>query len=128
MELISEYFDTLLSYDIFRLDNIIYPDEFEKVINYEKFNFSKKEINLLFSFIDTKNDGFIDRIEFIDAIKNIPYPISSIRNYILKNNLSINDLAYKMEIDLYFTPLNEILNTKVNMIEFQQKLKLILIH
>ena len=30
-----------------------------------------------------------------------------------------------MEIDLYFTPLNEILNTKVNMIEFQQKLKLI---
>lgn len=125
LDLISEYFDTLLSYDIFRLDNIIYPDEFEKVINYEKFNFSKKEINLLFSFIDTKKDGFIDRIEFIDAIKNIPYPISSIQNYILKNNLSINDLAYKMEIDLYFTPLNEILNTKVNMIEFQQKLKLI---
>ena len=125
LDLISEYFDTLLSYDIFRLDNIIYPDEFEKVINYEKFNFSKKEINLLFSFIDNKKDGFIDRIEFIDAIKNIPYPISSIQNYILKNNLSINDLAYKMEIDLYFTPLNEILNTKVNMIEFQQKLKLI---
>ena len=42
LDLISEYFDTLLSYDIFRLDNIIYPDEFEKVINYEKFNFSKK--------------------------------------------------------------------------------------
>ena len=125
LDLISEYFDTLLSYDIFRLDNIIYPDEFEKVINYEKFNFSKKEINLLFSFIDTKKDGFIDRIEFIDAIKKFPYPISSIQNYILKNNLSINDLAYKMEIDLYFTPLNEILNTKVNMIEFQQKLKLI---
>ena len=125
LELISEYFDTLLSYNIFRLDNIIFPGEFENALKQEKFNFSKKEINLLFSYIDNKKDGFIDRIKFIEAIKNVPFPISSIQNYILKNNLSINDLAYKIGIDLYFIPINEILDTKISLIEFQEKMKLI---
>ena len=125
LELISEYFDTLLSYNIFRLDNIILPSEFEKALNQENFNFNKKEIDLLFSYIDNKKDGFIDRIEFIDAIKNVPYPISSIQNYILRNNLSINDLAYKMDFDLYFIPINEILDKKISLIDFQGKMKLI---
>ena len=124
-DLISEYFDTLLSYKFFRKDNIIFPDEFEKYMKNENFNFSQKEINLLFSYIDNKKDGFIDRIEFIEAIKNIPYPISTIQKYILDNNLSINDLAYKMGIDLYFTPLNEILDKKLSLNQFQEKMKLI---
>ena len=125
VDLISDYFDIILSYNIFRLENVISLDEFDKVLKYEKFNFSKKEIKLLFSFIDSKKDGLIDRIEFIEAIKNVPYPVSTIQNYILLNNLSIIDLAYKMEIDLYFTPLNDVLNTKFNMKEFQTKIKLI---
>ena len=125
IDLISEYFDVLLSYDIFRLENVISFEEFEKVLSLEKFNFSKKEINLLFSFIDNKKDGLIDRIEFIEAIKNVPFPISIIQNYILANNLSIIDLAYKMEIDLYFTPLNDIFETKFNLRQFQNKIKLV---
>ena len=125
LDLISEYFDVLLSYNIFRLENVISPEEFETVLRLEKFNFTKKEINLLFSFIDNKKDGLIDRIEFIDAIKNVPYPLTIMQNYILANDLSIIDLAYKMEIDLYFTPLNEILDTKFNMMQFRRKIKLI---
>ena len=125
LDLISEYFDILLSYNIFRLENVIFPDEFQKVLSYEKFNFSPEEMDLLFSFIDTKKDGFIDRIEFINAIKNVPYPISIIQNFILTNKLSIFDLAYKMEIDLYSTPLNDILNTKLSLIQFQEKMRLI---
>ena len=35
------------------------------------------------------------------------------------------DLAYKMEIDIYYTPLNELLNTKFSLNEFQGKIKLI---
>ena len=125
IDLISEYFDVLLSYDIFRLENIIFPDEFEKVLKFEKFNFSTKEVNLLFKYIDTKKDGYIDRIEFIEAIRNVPHPISTIQNYIINNNLSLVDLAYKMEIELYKIPLNDILNTKLNLLQFQGKIKLI---
>ena len=125
LDLISEYFDVLLSYDIYRLDNIIFPDEFEKVLKYEKFNFSTNEINLLFKFIDTKKDGYIDRLEFIEAIKNVPHPISTIQNYIINNNLSIVDLAYLMEIELYKIPIDDILNTKYNPLQFQGKIKLI---
>ena len=125
IDLISEYFDTLLSYDIYRLDNTINLEQFEKVLSYEKFYFSHQEVILLFSFIDKKKDGFIDRIEFFEAIKNVPYPIQTIQNYILSNKLSIMDLAYKMEIDIYYTPLNELLNTKFSLNEFQGKIKLI---
>ena len=125
LDLISEYFDILLSYDIFRLENIIFPDEFEKVLKFEKFNFTNNEINLLFKYIDTKKDGYIDRIEFIDAIKNIPHPISTIQNYIINNKLSIIDLAYLMEIELYKINIDDILITKLNVLQFQGKMKLI---
>ena len=125
IDLISEYFDILLSYDIYRLNNIIFLNEFEKVLKYENFNFSNNEVNLLFKYIDKKEDGFIDRIEFIEAIKNVPHPISTIQNYIINNNLSIADLAYLMEIELYKIPIDDILNTKLNLLQFQGKIKLI---
>ena len=125
LDLISEYFDVLLSYNIYRLENIIYLEEFEKVLKYEKYNFTNNEINLLFKYIDTKKDGFIDRIEFIEAIKNVPHPISTIQNYIINNNLSIVDLAYLMEIELYRIPIEDILNTKLSLLQFQGKIKLI---
>ena len=125
LDLISEYFDVLLSYNIFRTENIIFPDEFEKVLKLEKFNFSSKDINLLFNYIDSKKDGYIDRIEFIEAIKNVPHPISTIQNYILNNNLSVVDLAYKMEIELYKIPIDDILKIKLNELQFQGKIKLI---
>ena len=125
LDLISEYFDTLLAYDLFRKENVFSLKEFEKVLAFEKFNFTEKEINLLFSFIDSKKDRVIDRREFIEAIKYNPYPISTIHSYILKNNLSIIELAYKMDIDIYLTPLNEILETKLNFPQFQNKMKMI---
>ena len=125
LDLISDYFDTLLSYDLFRLENVFSLEEFNKVLSYENFNFTEKEMNLLFSFIDSKKDGVIDRIEFIEAIKYIPYPISTLHSFILKNNLSLVELAYKMDIDLYLTPINEILETKLNFPQFQNKMKLI---
>lgn len=125
LDLISEYFDILLKYNIFRLQNVISPDEFEKVLKLENFNFSDKEFKLLFKYIDTKKDGLIDRIEFIDALKNVPHPISTMQNYIINNNFSIIDLAYKMEIELYKIPIKDILNTKLNLLEFQGKIRLI---
>jgi Ca2+-binding EF-hand superfamily protein len=122
---INEYFDHLLSYNIFRSENIIYPDDFERVIQLEQLPFTVAEISKIFDFLDSKKDGFIDRMEFINSIKNVPHPISTIQNYIINNNLSIVDLAYKMEIELYKIPIDDILNIKLNELQFQGNMKLI---
>ena len=122
---ISEYFDHLLSYNICRRENIIYPEELERLFQLEKFPFTLPEIESIFNFIDTKKDGFIDRIEFINSIRNIPHPISSVINYMKNKGLTIPDIAYKMDFDLYNRPLSECLNTKLDKYAFQVKMQLI---
>ena len=120
---ISLYFDYLLSYNICRKENIIYPDELERLFQLEQYDFSIPEINSIFSFIDSKKDGFIDRIEFINAIKNVPHPVSTFINFIKNNGITMSDIAYKMGYDLYNQPLNECLNSKLNKLSFQTKIK-----
>ena len=122
---ISEYFDHLLSYNICRRENIIYPDELERLFQLEQYSFTIPEINSIFNFIDSKKDGFIDRIEFINSIRNVPHPISSFINYMKNNRLTIADLAYKMDFDLYSRALSECLNTKLDRLSFHVKMKLI---
>ena len=122
---ISHYFDHLLSYNICRRENIIYPDELERLLQLEQFPFSIPEINSIFNFIDTKKDGFIDRIEFINSIRNVPHPISSFINYMQNKGLNIGDIAYKMEFDLYSRALSECLNTKLDRLSFHVKMKLV---
>ena len=122
---ISEYFDHLLSYNICRRENIIYPDELERLFQLEQYSFTIPEINSIFKFIDTKNDGFIDRIEFINSVRNVPHPISSVINYMRNKGLTIADMAYKMDFDLYNRSLSECLNTKLDKLSFQVKMKLV---
>ena len=122
---ISEYFDHLLSYNICRKENIIYPDELERLLELERYSFSIPEINSIFNFIDTKKDGYIDRTEFINSIRNVPHPISSLINYIKNKGLTIADIAYKMGFDLYNRPLSECLNTNLDKLAFQVKMKLV---
>ena len=125
MDNISEYFDHLLSYNICRKENIIYPDELERLLQLERFPFTVPEIYKIFNFIDTKKDGFIDRIEFINSIKNVPHPISTLINYMKNNKMSIVDLAYKMDIDIYNRPIDDILNMSISRLLFQVKMKLV---
>ena len=122
---ISEYFDHLLSYNICRRENIIYPDEFERLLQLERFPFTIPEINKIFKFIDTKKDDIIDRIEFINSIKNVPHPISTLINYMRNNKLTIIDLAYKMDIDIYNRPIEEILEMSLSKLLFQVKMQLV---
>ena len=122
---ISLYFDHLLAYNICRKENIIYPDELERLLQLEKYPFTIPEINKIFNYIDTKKDGFIDRIEFINSIRNVPHPISTLINYMKSNKLSIIDLAYKMDLDIYNRPIDEILNTNLSRLLFQVKIKLV---
>ena len=122
---ISEYFDHLLSYNICRSENIIYPDELERLFQLEKFNFSIPEIKAIFSFIDSKKDGVIDRLEFISAIRNVPHPLSNFINFIKNNGITIADIAYRIGYDIYNNSINECLNTKLNKLSFQTRMKAI---
>ena len=122
---ISRYYDHLLSYNICRKENIIFPDEFERLLQLEKYNLNINEIQSSFNYIDTKKDGFIDRIEFITTLRSIPHPISTIHNYIRNHKLTIDDIAYIMGFDIYNCPLQDTLNAKIDRLSFQTKMKLI---
>jgi Ca2+-binding EF-hand superfamily protein len=122
---ISRYYDHLLSYNICRKENIIFPDEFERLLQLEKYDLTINEIQSSFNYIDTKKDGFIDRIEFITTLRSIPHPISTIHNYIRNHKLTIDDIAYIMGFDIYNCPLQDTLNVKIDRLSFQTKMKLI---
>ena len=122
---ISRYFDHLLSYNICRKENIIFPDEFERLLQLEKYDLNINEIQSAFNYIDYKKDGFIDRIEFIDTLRNIPHPITTIHNYIRNHKLTIDDIAYIMGFDIYNCPLQDTLNTRIERLSFRTKMKMI---
>ena len=82
-------------------ENIIFPDEFERLLQLEKYDFNLNEIQSAFNYIDYKKDGFIDRIEFIQILRNIPHPITTIHNYFRNHKLTIDDIAYMIGYDIY---------------------------
>lgn len=121
---ISKYFDHLLSYNICRRANIIYPDELERLFQLEQYDFTPDETYLIFDYMDAKRDGFIDRIEFIDTFRVIPHPVSTIYDYIKNNNLSLDDIAYKIGIDLYnINEWDEVGKALVDRLNFRVKMK-----
>ena len=122
---ISRYFDHLLSYNICRKENVFFPDEFERLMQLEKYDFTMSEIYSAFNYLDTKKDGVLDRLEFIQILKNVPHPISTILNYIKNNRLTIDDIAYKMGYDIYNVPLEDTLNIKMDRLSFQTKMKML---
>ena len=123
---INKYFEHLLSYNICRKENIIYPEELERLFQLEEYDFTIDEIYLIFNYLDSKKDGYIDRQEFINAFKEIPYPITTIQDFIKKNNFSVGDIAYKVGIDLFnINNYEEISNNLIDRMDFRVKLKLL---
>ena len=122
---ISRYFDHLLSYNICRQENVFFPDEFERLLQLEKYDFTIKEINSAFNYLDTKKDGILDRIEFIQVLKQVPHSITTMLNYIKNNRLTVDDIAYKMGFDIYNCPVEDTLNIKVDRLYFQTKMKML---
>ena len=123
---INKYFEHLLSYNICRKENIIYPEELERLFQLEEYDFTIDEIYLIFNYLDSKKDGFIDRQEFINAFREIPYPITTIQDFIKKNNFSVGDIAYKVGIDLFnINNYEEISNNLIDRMNFRVKLKLL---
>ena len=122
-EKINEYFEHLLSYNKNRKSNVIYLNEFDLFLKYEGFNLSSQEVTELFNYIDIYNKGYIDRLQFINAIKIIPFPITIVQKYFQSHKLSVLDIAFKMEIDLYNNNFEKISNRLLHSIEFFSKMK-----
>ena len=118
---LEKYFDHLLSYNMFRDKNIISKDEFQRIFQLEKYDFTIQEINSIFKFLDYKNDNILDRQEFVKTLKNIPFPITIYHNFIKNTKLSIEEACYKMNIDLYSGKLN--MNDKLDRQKFNLKVK-----
>ena len=122
-EKISNYFDHMLLYVKIRKENIINLDEFKDFLKNEDFNFSEDQAIKLFNYIDCSHKGHIDRLDFINAIKVVPYPITNILNYFKRNKLSIFDISYKMQIDIYNIPFEILSNINFNFITFFSRMK-----
>ena len=98
---IDEYFSHLLTYNVSRDSNIITRYDFHKIFLVEKyFNYSAEEIDHIFDMIDLKKDGVIDRQEFNKVIGKITHPLFEIQDIIKRYKLDIEDLAYRMDIDI----------------------------
>ena len=122
-EKISNFFDHMLLYVKHRKENIINLDDFQDFLKKEDFNFSEDQITKLFNYIDSSHKGHIDRLDFINAIKVVPYPITNILNYFKRNKLSIFDISYKMQIDIYNIPFEVLSNINFNFITFFSRMK-----
>ena len=121
---LSRYFDHLLSYNICRKANVIYPDELERLFQLEQYDFTPEESHAIFNYMDSKRDGFVDRIEFINTFKAIPHPVSTIYDFINRKNLSLGEIAYKMGIDLYnINEYDEISKSLIDRLNFRVKIK-----
>jgi len=60
--------------------------------------FSAEELDNLFKWVDTKNDGVVDREEFLSKFEYTLKPLTNIKEVIRENKLDIEDLAHRMKI------------------------------
>ena len=96
----DEYFDHLLSYKVHKDENKISNFDFHKAIGKEKYSFSAEEIEALFRHLDGKKDGFIDREEFNEKVRSIFEPLFRVLDILRKNELEIEDIMFRMQLDM----------------------------
>ena len=118
------YFNHLLSYNICRYENAFTLEEFERLLQLEKYSYTLQDIRNIFRYIDFKRDGIIDREEWNRTINKIPHPITTMQNYIRDHKMTIEELAYKMSIDILCNrDINSILNQRIDKNQFKMKMK-----
>jgi hypothetical protein len=110
----DEYYDFLISMKVHKDENRISNYDFHKAIGKEKLGFSSEEIEALFQNIDSKKDGFIDRDEWNSKIRTIHEPLFKITDLIKKNNLEIEDIMFRMQIDPKRNELLDFTNFKLS--------------
>ncbi len=96
----SEYFSHMLSYNASRNANTVPRTDFHKIFLIEKMKYSAEEVDHIFNVIDSKGDGVIDREEFVKAVTKVYRPLSQIQDIIKRNRLDIEDICFRIEIDM----------------------------
>lgn len=98
---IDEYFDVFISYKNQGIINgFLNKSDFQKALQIENYNYTLQEISVLFQFFDLKKDDVIDRDEWNTRLKTPSDPIFRIQDIIKKNCLEIEEIFYRMEIDI----------------------------
>ena len=96
----DEYFNHLLSYNISTKDKYITRINWIKYLQKESINFSAKDLNNLFLWIDSKKDNLLDIEEFVSKYNFTIKPLTVLQDIISCNKLDIEDLAHKMNISV----------------------------
>lgn len=95
----DEYFDHLVSFKNFKVEGKISRFDFHNALQKENYIMTAQEIDILFNILDIKKDGFIDREEWNTKIKSTSDSLFKIQDLIKKNNLEIEDILFRMQID-----------------------------
>ncbi len=88
-----------MSHKTHRVEGKLSRLDFHNAFLKENYHLGAQEIDNLFDILDSKKDGFIDREEWNNKIKSISDPLFKIQDLIKKNNLEIDDILFRMQID-----------------------------
>ena len=114
----EEYYDFLISKNKSTKDKFISRLNWINYLQGENMKCSAEELDNFFSWVDTKNDGVIDRFEFLGRFEYRNKPLTTIKNIILENKLDIEDLAHRMGMGVGDL-------TKLDFENFQKKIKML---
>ena len=92
----EEYFDFLISKNKSTKDKVLTRLNWINYLQSENMKSTAEELDKFFSWVDTKNDGLIDRSEFLGRFEYRNKPLTTIKNIVLENKLDIEDLAHRM--------------------------------
>jgi len=116
----NEYYDNLLLKKLYRVDNNLSRHDLHRVFNLEGYDFTAEEIDFIFKRIDSKKDGVVDREEFLKFVLRVHNALYKIKDLIKHENLEIEDILYKMNINKK----NEKLTKRFDFLNFKMSKKI----
>ena len=114
----EEYFNFLISKNKSTKDKVITRLNWINYLQGENMKCTAEELDKFFTWVDTNNDGVIDRAEFLGRFEYRNKPLTTIKNIVLENKLDIEDLAHRMGIEF-----NDLI--QLDFENFQKKIKML---
>ena len=114
----EEYFNFLISKNKSTKDKVITRLNWINYLQGENMKCTAEELDKFFSWVDTNNDGVVDRSEFLGRFEYRNKPLTTIKNIILENKLDIEDLAHRMGMEF-----NDLI--QLDFENFQKKIRLL---
>ena len=114
----EEYFNFLISKNKSTKDKVITRLNWINYLQGENMKCTAEELDKFFSWVDTNNDGVVDRSEFLGRFEYRNKPLTTIKNIILESKLDIEDLAHRMGMEF-----NDLI--QLDFENFQKKIRLL---